>query len=201
TWMIEHVDGLDLAEALELRANAHFELGDVPAADADLAQHLAVAQRLRTPGMGRSPTRFSAMRALLDGRFADAERAIGELVGPDGSPLPPDLVQAKATLMLTLLAERGQLAVLIDQLAELAQNFVHVPGWRVAHARALVDAGRLTEAHAQLAAVIGPDVAVPEKSFVWLATMALAAQVCVATADTERCEFVCAQLAPYDGLI
>ncbi len=201
TRIIERVEGLDLAEALQLRANAHFELGDVVSADADLGRHAAVAHRLRTPEMALSTTRFAAMRALLDGRFADAERAIGELVGPEGSPLPPDFEQAKATLMLTLLAERGELAVLVDQLAELARNFVHVPGWRVAHARALVDAGRLSEASAQLAGVIGPDVAAPDKSFVWLVTMAFAAQVCVATADVQRCEFVRAQLAPYDGLI
>jgi len=72
-----------------------------------------------------------------------------------------------------------------------------VPGWRLALACALVDAGDPGAAHRELATVIGADRPAPQPSLVWLGTMTLAARACRATGDAERAALVRDALAPH----
>ncbi len=68
---------------LELRAHAYrlrdrLELGDIDEVDADLAAYERLANELRQPAHLWHVPGMKAMRALVDGRFADAEPLIAE---------------------------------------------------------------------------------------------------------------------------
>lgn len=77
-----------LAEAVgepELALHGHawrmvdlLEQGDIEAADQDLAAHAQLAASLREPLHLRDVAAWRGMRALLDGRFDEAEQRIGD---------------------------------------------------------------------------------------------------------------------------
>ena len=55
------------------------EVGDVTAADEAMAEHARLARLLGQPRHQRDQAAWRAMRAMLDGRFADAEAAIADV--------------------------------------------------------------------------------------------------------------------------
>ena len=52
----------------------YLELGNIRAADVAIAAHYRLAEEARQPFYRYINTGFQTMRALLDGRFAEAER-------------------------------------------------------------------------------------------------------------------------------
>ena len=114
-----------------------------------------------------------------------------------GEHPPDDLAQLLGIQHFTLADIRGRLADLVEPLAALSAGYPLVPGWRLALATALVDAGDTAAAHRELVTVIGADRPAPQPSLVWLGTMTLAARACRATGDIERSALVRDALAPH----
>ena len=81
-----------------------------------------------------------------------------------GEHPPDDLAQLLGIQHFTLADVHGRLSELAGPLAALSAGYPLVPGWRLALAIALVDAGDVAAAHRELAAVIGPDRPAPQPS-------------------------------------
>jgi hypothetical protein len=134
---------------------------------------------------------------MLEARFDDAAADVAAVTEIAGEHPPDDLAQLLGIQHFTLADVGGRLGELAEPLAALSAAYPLVPGWRLALACALVDAGEGARAHRELTTVIGADRPAPQPSLVWLGTMTLAARACRATGDAERSALVRDALAPH----
>jgi hypothetical protein len=144
-----------LAEALVARMAEHLACGDRDAYLTDVEWHARVAGSLGDAWQHICATRFASVRALLDGRLAQAEArameamALGRTIGDPGT----EIVFAAQTLVPR--REQGRAAELEPLLATIAKEDGHLG--RFAHAAlALVRsiAGRRVLAQATLRAIL-----------------------------------------------
>lgn len=126
---------------------------DLAAADRERLAHAALARRSRQPLHGRDEAIWRAMRALLDGRFADAERdadealLIGERTGDPGAR-PMHVVQRAM-----IRAEEGDPARVDDAIPlvrEIANEHPEIPAWRALLAFCEARAGQADQARLDL---------------------------------------------------
>ncbi len=196
---------------LELRAHVYrlrdrLELGDIVGVDADLTAFERLAGELRQPNYQWQIPLLRAMRALINGRFDDAERLIGEArVGGERAQEPvAAMYHATQLSQLCRLRRRPddvrRLAESPPLLGELAERYPAIPAWRCSLAAAHAELGHLGEARAvfePLAANGFEDLPFDAQ---WALSLSLLGEVAVALGDIQRCEHLYELLLPLDGL-
>lgn len=110
------------------------ELGDVASADDAISAHARFARGLGQPLHIRDSALWAATRALLDGRFADAERESQRALDLGRRAHDPHAdmfwwVQ-RYWLVLDQDASERAIADLLAVYLELADQYAHVPAWR-----------------------------------------------------------------------
>jgi hypothetical protein len=100
------------------------ELGDIAAFDAELDSYTRIARELRRPWFESYIGRFGALRALLQGRFADAERlSEGAAAAMERSPQEDaTLIQGTQLLATGPLLDATARAALKTRLQELREE-------------------------------------------------------------------------------
>ena len=182
------------------RVRAHLELGNVEAADRELAEYERFADRLRQPQHLWHVPLLRATRALMDGRFDDAERLGAEaLAGGEraGEPLAQQFWAIQRSLLLRSLGRGEEIRPAV---AEMVERFPAVPAWRCALANIeaeLGDADAAREAYEPLAA---SDFAGILYDSQWVIAHTLLADVAAFLRDGPRAERLYETLAPYAGL-
>jgi tetratricopeptide (TPR) repeat protein len=126
------------------------------------------------------------MRALLDGRFADAEALVFEVLGEERRFAPADAGQVFLSQLMLLRREQGRIAEVEPMLHAGMERFPTLTTWRAALALVHVDAGRLEEARGQLEVVAADDFRSLPKGLNWIAGLTLLAEVCAALGDVAR---------------
>ena len=142
---------------------------------------------------------IQAMRALLDGRFAEGEQlaqqalAIGQRLQAEG------VDGAFGMQMFTLRREQGRL----HELAPVVRHFVQQHGaastWRPGLALIYSELGREREARAAFEQLAAHDFADLPQDSLWLTCMTYLAEVCAFLGDARRAATLYRLLLPYNG--
>ncbi len=175
------------------------ERGDIRAVDAELAEYAREAQELRQPNYLRIAGVRGAMRAVLAGRFDQAEKLFAYTPTLDRAKrmLEPNTVQAGAVVLFELRRLQGRLGELAQAFESFMRDYPAVTAWRAAVALAWTEADREDEARAAIRDLADRDFTVLPRDANWLVAM-----VCVAIAAVrlgERSVAITAyrQLEPY----
>jgi tetratricopeptide (TPR) repeat protein len=188
-----------VAEGLNWRLVAGLELGDLAIVDADIARYSELAEALRVPQLQNYAGVHRAMRALFDGRFADAEALASAAFTsvPGGTD---DAAQLFGIQLFTLRDEQGRLAELEQPLAAYAANpDGGAPTWQLALAWARAELGQRDAALDTLRRLATDDFSVLPTDVTWPSSMSLAARLSAALGDAAAGATVHRLLAPFAG--
>jgi class 3 adenylate cyclase/DNA-binding CsgD family transcriptional regulator len=176
--------------------------GDIPAVDKEIDAYHQLAEALRDPHYLSNAAMWGTTQALLDGRFAEAERLAHQMLSFEQRTQSQNTASAFAAQMCALQRARGRLEGLQDA-AALCESDAERLGWPV-HWRAPLaalynDLGRWDEARRMLDYVAANDFADLPRNWLWLVHISLFAEVCVALGDARRAAALYALLLPYAG--
>jgi len=180
-----------------LRRTDLLELGDLAGFDADLAAAEQTAQQLRQLHYGWQLPLARAARAMLAGRFAQAEEqaaqglAIGRRAGDQAVEVYSRGVVAALRLM------EGRFGETVEVFQDLAARFPALPLLRTCLAAALAEAGRTGEAQAEVERLAADDLAAVPRDATWNFSLALLALACHHLDDTEHAAKLHELLEPY----
>jgi len=175
------------------------ELGDIQAVDVGIALCERLAAELRQPGYVWWTEIFRAMRALMDGRFGEAEGLIHQAFATGQHAQNENASQVYATQMFVLRREQGRLAELEPAFKGMVAQYPDIPSWRCGLAMLYAQLGRLEEARAEFERVAVDDFATLPRDLFWLIGMALLADVCCTLGDVRRAAILYDLLLPYAG--
>ena len=175
-------------------------LAEIDAAWGEIEAHDALAKRLRLPLYQWYSAAWRAMRALLEGRFADAERESGEAfrIGVRAEP-----ANAEATYvghMYYLRLQQGRVDELIPSLRVLAREGTPAPGFLAGLIGLLAEAGIDAEARLLLEEFATAGFPLPLDKSALYALVALA-DACALLADADRAAMLYPRLRRYAGRV
>jgi DNA-binding CsgD family transcriptional regulator len=180
-----------------LRRTDLLEVGDVAGFDADLAAAERTAEQLRQLHHRWQLPLAHATRAMLAGRFAEAEElaakglAIGRRAGDKGVGI------RYATVIATLRWLEGRSGETVELFQRLSTRFPALLVYRAGLACALIEAGRPEEARAEAERLTAGDLAVLPRDLLWSWTLAPLAFACHRLGDATRAATVRELLEPY----
>jgi signal transduction histidine kinase/tetratricopeptide (TPR) repeat protein len=173
------------------------ELGEIAEAEAEIELHAPLAER---SGHGEAlwrATVLRAMRALLNGRFDEAESLATRALEAGRRIQAPTAVDVFGAQMVALRREQGRLA----ETEALQKSFLTLcrrhDGWRSAFALLLIETGREDEARGELERVWAEHGGNPEPNLLWLTTVTTLAETCAFAGDTGRAAVLYERLRPY----
>ncbi|MGH7857545.1 MAG: ATP-binding protein, partial [Candidatus Binatia bacterium] len=173
------------------------ESGDIDAAERELATLERRAEALRLPYARWVASCARAMKALLDGRFAESEALITRAleVGQESENRNASLCFGGQLFFLR--REQGRL----DELAPLVEGFLdQYPGmivWRCALVWMLAEIGRDADARRELGAVAADDFRSLPRDPTWLVMMSALGEAAARLGDAERAGVLYELLLPY----
>jgi DNA-binding CsgD family transcriptional regulator len=217
-WRVEKVDER-LAVATELQRQAEevgdselalegrlwrfrtlLEMGDVEAARQEIDAYSRVADELGQPQYRSLAATWTAVLALLEGRFADADRVSQQALALGHREQNRDAAMFFMALLLTVRRERGQLRELADlepAASELAEEYPWVAALRATLALLYSHLGREQEARREFERLAANDFADLHEDWVWLPTLTLLAEVCASLGDVRRAARLYELMLPY----
>jgi tetratricopeptide (TPR) repeat protein len=199
---------LDLAEqtgdtwrALDARlwrAMDLLELGDVAAADVEIAGHAELAEELRQPEPRWNSLVARAMRALLDGDYAHAE-----LLATEALTIGQDLFEASSLatyggLMLWAWREQGRTLELEAAMSAILDSVAQLPGTQAGLALTYIDLGREDDARKVFEDLASHDFDDLPRDLAWLGLIAVLSIVCFELGDPARAALLYRLLLPYE---
>jgi tetratricopeptide (TPR) repeat protein len=176
----------------------HLELGDIQAADVAIAAYYRLAEEARQPFYRYVSTGFQAMRALLDGRFAEAERLAQQALAFGQQAQVENADGVFGIQMFLLRREQGRLA----ELAPAVRYFVRqhtATAWRPGLALIYSELGLVQEARVEFEHLAQHDFTDLPRDGLWLTCITYLAEVCVFLQDTARAATLYRLLHPYAG--
>jgi tetratricopeptide (TPR) repeat protein len=184
------------------RVLAFLEQGDIASVDTEIEAFARLAETLGQPLYTCYTPVFRGMRAVMQGRFADAEALAGEAdaIGQRGGSLNATILAV--TVLAWVHREQGRSEVaerLMREAIGVHHEYEDYPATRVQFALLAADQGRLTPAHAALAELGSDDFARVPKDSEWLETMANAAELCALDGDTIHAAPLYKRLLPHAG--
>lgn len=177
------------------RHGALLEMGDLAAADAELARLEKGVKRLHSPHWRNVVPFLQAGRAMLEGRFDEAA-PLGEAAF--GSPElydTPDL-NYRAPLRLAVAYERGQSDELLAQADLLAELYPDSLAARAVRVIGLAEAGRADEERCELEAMAAEGLAQIPGTLEWMLALGILSEVCADLGHAEIARRVYALLEP-----
>ena len=173
------------------------ELDDLPGARRQADIHAELAARLRQPRIQMYVPLHEGMTAILEGRWADAERCAiraGELGGQTSNQMAPLLITAQLGVARV---EQDRGAEIEEAVRAFATRHAAMPAWRAALVVVLAQAGRDAEARDELERLAARDFADLPKDTLWLPAMWLLARATSELGDAPRARLLYALLEPY----
>jgi class 3 adenylate cyclase/DNA-binding NarL/FixJ family response regulator len=200
---------VQLAEAIgdsEIVIDAHswrlvclLELGHIQAIDDAIEARVRVDAELQMPAYHSTTTGSQAMRALLEGRFAESERlalqahTIGQRV-QSGNAAGSFGVQ-----MFTLCRERGSLKELEPVIRSFVQQHSAASAWRPGLAVIYSELGREQEARTEFEYLAQHDFMNLTHNSLWVGSIAYLTEVCAFLGDAHHAATLYQLLLPYAG--
>src|SRR5262249_40097294 len=153
------------------------ELGELAAADADLSLVEAFAVKSRRPFFLGITAMRRAGRAILEGRYEDAQRQSEAMLSVGGDS--PDFVAAFGVQIVLVRRDEGRLDELESLIFEQIASSPRIPAWKVAGLLIHSAAGRRHRAKEGLRQLVGDEVAAIPRDWLWPLAVAGLADVCV----------------------
>jgi DNA-binding SARP family transcriptional activator len=186
-----------LLEAHEHRLGRLLELGDKPAAQAELAAMAKLAEELRQPAQRWLVATCEARMALLEGRFPEAEQLIEGAV-THGERVHQAITTTCSRLQLYLLRrEQGRLGEVRDLVARSIDEYPAHPLWRCLHAQMAAELGLEAEARGAFEALATDDFAGLPFQEMWLVSLGFLAETAAALGDAAGATVLYRLLLPY----
>ncbi len=133
-------------QALALRVIVSLELGKFTELDVAIAEHARLADRMKQPLGQIHSHAFQAMRALMEGRFDDAEGLTTDVLELGAMARSANAVQSSGVELFALRWEQNRLDELEGPVRDLAATYETIAAWRVALAFLLGRLGKREEA-------------------------------------------------------
>src|SRR6266511_981757 len=189
--------GVERFEAAGERLAAASEVGDLAGFDADLAAAKRTAEELRQLHYHWQLPLARATRALLAGRFAEAEEqaAEGLAIGRRAGDQAVELFHLGVVSALRFM--QGRLGELVELFRDLAARYPVPPVLRTGLAAALAQAGRADQAQAEVERLAARDLAALPRDPMWSWSLATLAYACHHLGDTKHAARVRELLEPY----
>jgi tetratricopeptide (TPR) repeat protein len=197
---------LDLAHRVgdqELALTGHrwrlrdlLELGKIEDVDAEIETYGRIAEDLRQAQYIWYTKEFRAMRALLAGRFEEAEQLAREGLGIGQRLQHLNALQWFGVQMATLRRDQGRVDELESAIAGFVQQFPGVR-WLAAVAAVYMELGREEDAREEFERLAAEDFADLPQDWNWLIAVSLLAEVCAYLRDAERAKTLYELLLPY----
>jgi tetratricopeptide (TPR) repeat protein len=180
-----------------LRRTDLLELGDLAGFDADLAAAEQTTQELRQLHYQWQLPLARAARAMLAGRFAQAEEqaAQGLAIGRRAGDQAVEVYSRGVVAVLRLM--EGRFGETVEVFQDLAARFPALPLLRTCLAAGLAKAGRTGEAQAEVERLAAGDMAAVPRDATWNFSLALLALACHHLDDTEHAAKLHELLEPY----
>jgi tetratricopeptide (TPR) repeat protein len=185
-----------------LRFSDLLMLGQIEAAEAELAAYKELAIQLRLPYNLWSVAFKEAMLAIMRGRYEEAERLVEETYQIGARVAPMSAEPLYIMQRFALAREHGGLEQLEDALAGfMDDNLLSARFERCLLALLYCETGRANDARAHVEHIVGDGLAtIPGDQF-WLGTLTLLADIYLSLDDLERCRDLYDLLGPYAGQI
>ena len=202
----ELIEVADASGAADLRVDGRglrlidlLELGDIRAADAEMEAYGREARELRQPNYLRIAGIRKAMRAVLAGRFADAEKLFAETPSLERAKrlLEPNTVQAGAVVLFELRRLQGRLAELRGAFETFAREYPAVPAWRAALALVHLEAGDEAAARREVRELAADDIAMLTRDANWLVGMVCLSLAAIRLRERSIASTAYEQMLPY----
>jgi hypothetical protein len=179
------------------RLTDSLELGDIDAVDAEIDACARIAEDRPHPVHAWYATLFRASRALVDGRFDDAERLAAAAHAAGAIEPVQNADQAFALQTFALRCEQGRLPELLEAVEAMVEAHPAVVAWRCAYAYVLAEAGDDAAARSALDQLAADRFgAIPTDSS-WLGSLAVLARACEATGHAVHAPALYELLLPY----
>ena len=197
---------LELAERAgdrELAVRGHvyrllslLDLGDVAGADLELDIYARLAEELRQPQHLWHVPLLRGMRAMMNGRFEEAERLAEEARRGGERAEEPLSAQLYALQLAVLRRHQGRMEEMIPAVREMAERYPAIRAWRHALVSFLADAGRLEETRAEFERLAANDFDDIPIDLQWLTAVTRIADACAHLGDVERAAILYEKLLP-----
>ena len=196
--LAEGLGRIDLEmEARNWRSAYSEELGELAAADADLSLVEAFAVKSRRPFFLGLIAMRRAGRAILQGRYEDAQRESEAMLSVGGDS--PDFVGAFGVQIVLVRRDQGRLAELESLVFKQIIESPRVPAWKVAGLLIHSTAGRRHQAKEGLRQLVGDEAAAIPRDWLWPLAVAGLADVCINLNDREVAPVLIRALTPFSG--
>jgi hypothetical protein len=173
------------------------EFGRLPEADSELFAYAALAEEIRVPRYQWRTLVYRAMRAAIDGRFAEAE-ALGFAARERAQRFGgQDADSSFALLLMPIRREQVRLGEVEPVLKHLVERFPTIPSWRAALALFHLDLGREAEARAGLEAQLPLLLERPAYDFTRLPALVVLAEVAAVLRAPHQAQILYETLHPY----
>ena len=175
----------------------YLERGDFDAADAALDRCSAIAAELKQPRHQWLVSFAHSTKAVIQGRFSDAENLLKQAVAIGRRVDDPtaSLFSNMQTLMIRKL--QGRYEELAAQNREMIERYRIIPAWRASVAQTCVKLGRLDEAKVYFDFFVDSDFAALPRDGAWTVGMANLAEVCAALGDVTQARRLYDLMAPF----
>jgi hypothetical protein len=175
---------------------ALLQLGDVPAADVEIASQARLADELRQPAQRWYTGVVRAMRTLLEGNFAEGERLAEEAVTLGQARYPGRLVILGAQRLVS----RWQLGRLHEIEPAVKRYLERYPSAHFARANVALlysELGAEADARREFERAAANHFTDLPRDAIWLWLMTNFAEVCVFLGDSARAKILYEMLLPY----
>jgi tetratricopeptide (TPR) repeat protein len=140
------------------------------------------------------------MRALLEGRFDDAERLSAEALAIGEQAQDPNAIVLWGTQMAWLWRDRGATAELEVAMHGIVETFGAIPAAQAGLAWIAIELGRFDDARTAFERLAANDFDDLPRDIAWLVGVCILADTCTALGDVERAGTLYGLLWPYAAL-
>jgi len=173
------------------------EHGDFLEADREIDAYDRLAHESRQPTYMWYALRNRAMRALVKGRFDEAERLTTEAFTMGRRVHERLAAQGLGIFSVVLGWERGVMPDLAGVLERFGAQYPGIGAWRAGLAFLYVEEGRVADARREFESLADELPTRTTRDSVWLPSTALLALVCASLGDEERADVLYEALEPY----
>jgi DNA-binding CsgD family transcriptional regulator len=187
-------------EGRHWRLVALIEQGERAAADQEVAAYSREADALRQPGFLWRAATWRALQAHWEGRFADAEQLGAEMRRIGERCQSVDAVCYFTAQSHARQRDRGdteRLAALVLPITELAAEYAPAAAWPAELVALYALLGRRDDALRTFEQLAAHDFADITRDWLWLCTLILVSEACVALGDSARATTLYNLLLPY----
>ena len=187
-----------LARSIEI--DLLLERGAIAAADAAIDSLEHHAERLRDLRARAYVPAHRARRAMMDGRYEDAQRLIAEAFAISQDVEESTIPLIAAGQLFTLSWTMGRPGGVEQQLRQIAEALPYMQVWRLGLALISAADGDRAEAERVWGSLSASNFADVPRNNQWMITLTLAAELCAQLGDGARASALYELLAPCDEL-